>query len=77
MVMTPKVAGILRCTYAKCKAASNVFRRTLSKITLYGCVMSTTSKVMYLVRGFLGVPKDTESVMAPMGLILREASTVP
>jgi hypothetical protein len=40
--MTPKVDGILRQRYAECKVASNVFRRPLSKITLYEYVMSTT-----------------------------------
>jgi hypothetical protein len=32
--------------------------------------MSMTSKVMYLVQGFFGVPKDTGSVMAPTSSIL-------
>jgi hypothetical protein len=70
MVMTPKVAGILRHRYVECKAVLNVFRRPLLKIALYGYVMSTTSKVMYLVRGFLVVPKDTRSVMALINSIL-------
>jgi hypothetical protein len=39
-------------------------------MALYGYGMSTTSNVMYLVWGFLGVPKDTESVMAPIGSIV-------
>jgi hypothetical protein len=58
------VTGTLRQRYAKCKAASNVFKRPLSKIALYGYDMSTTSNVMYSVRGFLGVPKDTWNVIA-------------
>jgi hypothetical protein len=53
--------------YAKCKAASKVFKRPLSKMALYGYGMSTTSNVMYSVRGFLGVPKDTWNVIAPTG----------
>jgi hypothetical protein len=69
-VMTPKVTGILRHRYAEGNAALNVFRRPLSKIALYGYAMSTTSKVMYSVRGFLGVLKDTGSVMAQTGSIL-------
>jgi hypothetical protein len=68
--MTPKVADILRHMYANCKAASNVFRRPLPKIALYGYVISTISKVMYSVWGFLGLMKDTGSVMALAGLIL-------
>jgi hypothetical protein len=55
MVMTPKVASIIRHGYVECKAASNVFRRPLPKMALYGYVMLTTSKVMYSVRGSLGV----------------------
>jgi hypothetical protein len=42
----------------------------LPKMALYGYGMSTTSKVMYSMRGFLGVPKDIGSVMAPTGSIL-------
>jgi hypothetical protein len=68
--MTPKVASILRHRYAKCKAASKVFRRPLLKIALYGYVMLTTSKVMYSVRVFLGLLKDTGSVITPTGSIL-------
>jgi hypothetical protein len=70
MVMTPKVAGTLRHKYAECKAASNVFRSPLLKMVLYGYAMSTTSKVMYSMRAFLEVPKDTGSVMVPTSLIL-------
>jgi hypothetical protein len=68
--MTLKVAGILRRRYVKWKAASNIFRKTLLKMAFYGYVMSTTSKVIYSMQGFLGLPKDTRSVMAPMGSIL-------
>jgi hypothetical protein len=68
--MTPKVAGTLRHKYAECKVASNVFRSPLPKMALYGYAMSTTSEVMYSVCGFLGVPKDTGSVMVPTGSIL-------
>jgi hypothetical protein len=70
MVMTPKVAGILRHMCAECKAASNVFRRPLLKIALYGYVISTMSKVMYSVQGFFVVSKDTRSVMALTDSIL-------
>jgi hypothetical protein len=70
MVMTPKVAGTLRHKYVECKAALNVFRSPLLKMALYGYAMSTTLKVMYSVRGFLGVLKDTRSVMVPTGSIL-------
>jgi hypothetical protein len=70
MVMTPKVAGTLRQRYAECKATMNVFKRPLPKMVLYGYGMSTTLNVMYSVRGFLGVSKDTGSVMAPTGSIL-------
>jgi hypothetical protein len=66
----PKVTGTLRQRYAECKAASKVYKRPLPKMALYGYGMSTTSNVMYLVWGFLGVPKDTESVMAPIGSIV-------
>jgi hypothetical protein len=69
MDMTPKVAGTLRQRYAECKAASKIFKWPLSKMVLYGYGMSTTSNVMYLVRGVLGLLKDTGSVMAPIGLI--------
>jgi hypothetical protein len=68
--MTPKVVVTLRHKYAECKAASNVFRSPLPKMALYGYAMSTTSKVMYSVRAFLGVPKDTGSVMVLKGSIL-------
>jgi hypothetical protein len=68
--MTTKVAGTLRHKYAECKAASSVFRSPLPNMALYGYAMSTTSKVMYSVHGFLGVLKDTGSVMVPMGSIL-------
>jgi hypothetical protein len=68
--MTPKVADILRQRYAKCRMASKMFRRPLTKMALYRYVMSTASKVMYSVRRFLGVPKDTGSVIVPTGLIL-------
>jgi hypothetical protein len=68
--MSPKVTGTLRQRYAECKAALKVFKRPLLKMALYGYGISTTSNVMYLVQGFLGVPKDTGSVMAPTGLIL-------
>jgi hypothetical protein len=68
--ITSKVASILRQRYAECKLALKVFRRPLPKIALYGYIMSTTSKVLYFVRGFLGVPKDTESVIAPTSSIL-------
>jgi hypothetical protein len=54
MNITPKVDSILRQRYAECKAASKVFRRPLPKIALYGYGISTTSNVMYSVRGFLG-----------------------
>jgi hypothetical protein len=70
MVMMPKVAGTLRQRYAECKATMKVYKRPLPKMALYGYGMSTTSNVMYSVRGFLGVPKDTGSVMAPTGSIL-------
>jgi hypothetical protein len=36
--MTLKVIGILRHRYAECKIASNVFRRPLLKMALYGYV---------------------------------------
>jgi hypothetical protein len=70
MDITPKVAGTLRQTSVECKAASKVFRRPLPKIVLYGYGMSTTSKVMYSVREFLGVLKDTGSVIVATGSIL-------
>jgi hypothetical protein len=70
MVMTPKVTGILRHKYAECNTASNIFRRPLPKMASCGYVISTTSKVMYSVRGFLVIPKDTGSVMAPTDSIL-------
>jgi hypothetical protein len=47
-----------------------MFRRPLPKMILYGYVMSTTSKVVYLVRGFLGLQKDTGSVIALTGSII-------
>jgi hypothetical protein len=75
MDMTPKVTGILRQRYAECKAASKVLNRPLPKMALYGYGMSTISKVMYFVRGFLGVPKDTGSVMALIGSILFPLKT--
>jgi hypothetical protein len=68
--ISPKVAGILRQRYAECKTTSKVFRRPLPKRVLYGYVISTTLKVMYYVQGFLGVLKDTGSVIAPTGSIL-------
>jgi ribosomal protein L10 len=70
MDITLKVASTLRQRYVECKATLKVFRRTIPKIALYGYGMSTTSKVMYSVRGFLGVPNDTGSVIVPTGLIL-------
>jgi hypothetical protein len=70
MDMTSKVTGTFRQRYAECKAASIVFNRPLSKMMLFGYGMSTTSNVMYSVRGFLGVSNDTGSVMAPTGSIL-------
>jgi hypothetical protein len=70
MDITPKVAGTLRQRYVECKVAPKVFRRPLPKIVLYRYGMSTTSKVMYSMRGFLGVPKDTGSVIVQTGLIL-------
>jgi hypothetical protein len=69
MDITSKVAGTLRQRYAKCKADSKVFRRPLRKMVLYGYVMSTTSKVIYSVQGFLGVWKDTGIVIVLSGLI--------
>jgi hypothetical protein len=63
--MTPKVTGTLRQRYAECKTALKVFKRPLPKMAFYRYGMSTMSNVMYLVRGFLGVSKDTGSVMAP------------
>jgi hypothetical protein len=68
-VMALKVAGTLRQRYAKCRAASNVFCRPCLNMTLYRYSMSTTSKVMYSVRGFFGVPKKMGSVTTPTGLI--------
>jgi hypothetical protein len=53
--MTSKVIGTLRPRYADCKAALKIFKRPLLKMVLYRYGMSTTSKVKYLVRGFLGV----------------------
>jgi hypothetical protein len=70
MDIIPKVAGTLRQRYAERKAASKVFRMPLPKIALYEYGMSITSKVMYSVRGFLGVPKDTGSVIVPTSSIL-------
>jgi hypothetical protein len=70
MDMTSKVAGTLIQRYAECKAASKVFKRPFSKMMLFGYGRSTTSNVMYSVRGVLGVPYDTGSVMAPTGSIL-------
>jgi hypothetical protein len=65
MDITLKVAGTLRQRYAKCKAASKVFRRPLPKIALYGYGMSTTSKVMYSVRGFFGSGKGHRECDSP------------
>jgi hypothetical protein len=49
-----KVIGTLRQRYAECNAASKVFKRPLLKMALYGYGMSTTSNVMYSVRGGFG-----------------------
>jgi hypothetical protein len=70
MDMTLNVTSTLRQRYAECKLASKVFKRPLLKMTLYGYGMSTTSKVIYSVRRFLGVPKDTGSVMVLTASIL-------
>jgi hypothetical protein len=70
MDMTLKVANTLRQRYAKCRVALKMFRRPLPKMVFYGYVMSTTSKVMYSMRGFLGVSKDTGSVIVLIGSIL-------
>jgi hypothetical protein len=67
--MTSKVIGTLRPRYADCKAALKVFKRPLLKMALYRYGMSTTSKVKYLVPGFLGA-EGYRSVMAPTGSIL-------
>jgi hypothetical protein len=69
IVMAPKVAETLRQRYAECRAASEVFSRPNPNMALYMYNMSTTSKVMYSVRGFFGVPKETGSVTTPTGLI--------
>jgi hypothetical protein len=68
--MTQKFASILRHRYAECMESLNVFRGPLLKIALCGYGTSTTAMVMYLVRGFLGVPNDTVSVMALTSSIL-------
>jgi hypothetical protein len=68
--MTPKVASTFRQWYTECKAASKVFRRTLPKMALYGYAKLMTSKVIYSVRAFLGMSKDTGSVMVLTGSIL-------
>jgi hypothetical protein len=65
-----KVAGPLRQRYPECKATSKVFNSPRLKMALYGYNMSTTTKVMYYVQGFLEVPNETGNVMIPMGLIL-------
>jgi hypothetical protein len=52
--MMLKITGTLRERYAECKTASKVFKRTLQKMALYGYGLSTTSNVMYSMRGFLG-----------------------
>jgi hypothetical protein len=65
-----KVAGTLRHQFPECKAASKVFNRPCPNMALYGYSMSMASKVMYSVRGFLGVPNKTGNVIAPTGLIL-------
>jgi hypothetical protein len=70
MDITLKVAGTLRQRYDECKVALKVFRRPLPKMVLYGYVMSMTSKVIYSVHGFLGVPKDNRSVIVPTCSIL-------
>jgi hypothetical protein len=70
MDITPKVVGTLRQRYAECKVALKLFRRPLPKMVLYRYGMSTTSKVMYSVRGVLEVPNDTGSVIVPTGLVL-------
>jgi hypothetical protein len=68
--MTPKVAGILRQRYPECRTASKVFSRPRPKIALYGCNISTTSKVMYYVRGFCGVSNEIGKVITSTGSIL-------
>jgi hypothetical protein len=65
MDMMSKVTDTLRQRCDVCKAASKVFKRPLPKMALYGYGMSITSNMMYSVRGDLGLPKDTGSVMAP------------
>jgi hypothetical protein len=40
------------------------------KMALYGYNMSTTSKVMYSVRAFCGVPNETGKVITPTDSIL-------
>jgi hypothetical protein len=66
----PKVPGTLRQRYSECRAALKVFNSPRLKMALYGYIMSITSKVMYYVRGFCGVPNEMGNVMTPTGLIL-------
>jgi hypothetical protein len=69
MVIMPKVAGTLRHRYPECREALKVFNRPHSNIA-FRYSMSTTSKVMYSVRGFIGVPNVTGNVITPIGSIL-------
>jgi hypothetical protein len=70
MVIMPKMAGTLRYMYPECRASLKVFNSPHSKMALYGYNMSTTSKVMYSMQGFFGVPNETGNVTTLMGLIL-------
>jgi hypothetical protein len=66
----PKVVGTLRHRYPECRVVLKVFNRPRPNIGLYGYSMSTTSKVIYSVRGFLGVPNEKGNVITPTGSIL-------
>jgi hypothetical protein len=68
--MMSKVAGIMRQRYPECRAALKVFNKPHPKMALYGYIISTTSKVIYLVRGFCGVPNEAGRVMTPTDSIL-------
>jgi hypothetical protein len=68
--MTSKVAGIMRQRYPECRASLKVFNKPHPKMALYGYSISTTSKVIYFVRGFCGVPNETGRVMTLTDSIL-------
>jgi hypothetical protein len=71
IVIMPKVVGTLSHRYPECRAGSKVFNRPHPKPSSpYRYSMSTTSNLMYSVRGILGVPNKMGNVITPTGSVI-------